>query len=202
MAFYRKLRVRRINRLVEHGFLRDEAINLTALKTRYPSGLTITQSIVLGRPYIKAMMRDRLAKLRQSQKDGLSLEEYRRQIYKDYADKGWLKPDGTLDYWAMFRWWRDKAISEGKDTGSPPPKARVYDPSKPHKKVTSEGEIDKEWIAKQRKGYANRDKALGSPRGVTKPQWIEELRESMRTAESPQQRAQFRQQIVNLGGTP
>lgn len=201
MAWYKRLRVRRINRLTGYGFLREETINLTALKTRYTSGRTITQSIVLGRPYIQMMLRDRLAKYRQAQRDGLSLAEYKRQIYKDYADKGWIKPDGTPDYWAMIRWNREEAIRQGKETGSPPPKPRVYDPSKPHKKLTPTGKIDKEYIAAQRKQYQKRDTASGKPSKVSKSQWIEQLRESARTAKTPERQRQFEQQIRRLGGT-
>jgi len=197
---YRPLRQRRINRLEKYGFTHSEAINLTWLKTVYPSGEVRHSSIILNRPYVKLMMRERYKKYRQAIKERVSKAEWRRRVNKEYEDNGWLTPKGTPDYWAMFRFYYKKSIQLGDY--KPPPQKRTYDPDKPHKKRTGEGLIDREHIKRQRAKY--KAKTLTQPRvvsGDTK-QWIEQLKTSMREAKTTQQREQFRKQIENLGGTP
>ena len=152
MAWYRKLRLRRIARWMANGFFRKEAVKLTALEGRNPfTGRTFSVSLPVTRTYVKAMMRHRYAMYRQAQKEGLSNAEYERRVYDYYASKGWINPDGSLDYWAEIRDYQRKTDYRFRQARTP------YDPSKPHKKL-KDGEIDKAHIASQRKRYQKQAK--------------------------------------------
>ncbi len=217
---YKRLRLRRINRLIESGFSNQEARNFTAMKTLYPDGTTRITSIILSRPYVRLMMRERRAKYRQAQKRGMSKAAFQRINSQEYIDRGWLTK-GTPDYWKMFRHYYNQAIRLG--LYRPPPKK--YDPSKPHKKLVGE-QIDREYVRKQSQKYRDRERG-GKPKGfvsaqydadgkliggltrdertgrykaVTSSEWISQLRESMNKAKTPEQKEQFRKQIERLGG--
>lgn len=197
---YKRLRLRRINRLLEHGFSKQEARQLTGMRTVYPDGSIRVSTIILNRPYIRMMMRDRRRKLRQADKEGLSRAEFFRRTYQDYLDKGWITPTGDIDYWKEFRYYYNQAVRLG--AYKPPPEKRTYDPNKPHKKKTADGLIDREHVRRQAAKYRAKTEAV--PRAVSgdRAVWIEQLKASMKDAKTPEQREQFRQQIIRLGGQP
>ncbi|KKN50925.1 hypothetical protein LCGC14_0627900 [marine sediment metagenome] len=222
---YKRLRLRRMNRLVESGFSKQEARNFTAMKTTYPDGSVTINTIILNRPYIRLMMRERRKQFRNAKKQRMSMTAFRSMIQQQYIDKGWLTPEGNPDYWRMFRYYYKQAITLG--SYKPPPEKRVYDPDKPHKKKVGE-QLDREHIKKQAQKYRDRER-VGTPKGfvstqydadgkllggvmrdehtgqykaVASSEWIKQLRQSMKEAKTPEQKAQFQKQIEKLGGNP
>jgi len=165
MAKYRKLRLRRISRLSEIGYSRREALSWTAMRTEYPDGSIRFSSIVLSRPYTRLMLRDRYKKYLKAKENGLTDAEFRKQIFDEYVSRGWITKDGRPDIWAELRWWRRQAIKLGMY--EPRKYPRRYDSSKPHRKLSAGGGIDRAHVRRQAKKYRD-NKKEAKAKGVIK----------------------------------
>lgn len=190
-----KLRVRRINRWMLNGFSRQEALNLTALKSVNKwTNQEYTVAIPTTRPYTKAMLRHRASMLRQAKKDGITAKEYWQRVYNYYKDNGWLTPDGKIDYWAELRHYQRQ--TDYHWAGKRPP----YDPNKPHKKKDREGGIDYSHTRKQAKKYRSKGQATTKFKGKppTRDKLLETARTSLRNAKTPKQREIAQRWIDNL----
>lgn len=195
-----KLRVRRVNRWMANGFTRQEALQLSAMKsTNKWTGETRAIPIPTTRPYARAMLRQRAAILRQAKRDGITATEYRKRVYDYYKSNGWLTPDGKPDYWAEIRHYQRQ--TDYHRIGKHPP----YDPSKPHKKKGGEGGIDYSHTRRQAKGYRAEGKLKATMPTRTPPdkdKLIQMARTGYRNATTPKKREVFEQWIRNLGERP
>jgi len=109
MAF-RTRREARYLKLRQHGFLRFEARPLSKVPTRVC-------------PYLRAMMKERLKQMRDSQKMGRTLRQYEDSIKELYRTNKWLKKNRVgkivADPWRMFRDYEDKYKAKFPQYSSP-----------------------------------------------------------------------------------
>lgn len=136
MPRYKPMRQRRINRLVDAGFTHKEAVGLTGLRHN-------------GKPVIvlKRKMTKNLLKARKRRDIGL----------KDYANDflALARRSDDPEAWSIFRYYHRQAIDAGVMEETP----RKYDPNKPHKKLTSDGRIDRDHIRRQAANYREKQRA-------------------------------------------
>lgn len=136
MPRFKPMRQRRINRLREAGFSYQEAVGLTGLRQA-------------GKPVIvlKRKMTKNLIKARKRRDIGL----------KDYATDflDIARDTDSPEAWAIFRYYHRQAIDAGVITETP----RKYDPNKPHKKLASDGRIDRDHVRQQAATYREKQRA-------------------------------------------
>jgi len=103
--------------------------------------------------------------------------------------------------WALWRRYYNDAVRRRGQPGGYTPPPKHYDPSKPHKKLTSEGKVDTQYTSK----YERDRRAKGKSKGVvapapsgTKEEFIKGLERTLGVTTDPQRRKQLQQQIDNL----
>jgi len=176
-------------------------------------------------PYTKTMIqeRKRIRRTFNYQADKLDWSDTRRKdewreiIRSLYQDNKWIKPTEEYrigrtryqaDPWAMFRYYRKKAIVS--DDYTPKKSRRKYDPTRSHKKLTPSGRIDRDHVRAQRAKYKRKARVSKSGNALSAraltgdtSAWISQMQERLKDPNlSPQQRKQFEQSIRNLGGQP
>lgn len=137
MPRYKPMRQKRINRLRESGFTQKEAVGLTGLKQ---NGRPV---VVLNRKVVKDMMRARRKQII------VDLAFYTQDLLDVARDTD------TTEAWAIFRYYHRMAIDSGAIEETP----RKYDPNKPHKKLTAEGQIDRDHVNLKKREYRERQKS-------------------------------------------
>ncbi len=103
--------------------------------------------------------------------------------------------------WALWRKYYNDAIRRRGQPGGYTPPPRKYDPTQPHKRLTSEGKVDTQYTsAYERKRRAT---AKGGQRAAPTPparreDFIKGLERTLAVTTEPQRRRQLQQQIDNL----
>lgn len=137
MPRYKPMRQRRINRLQEAGFTHKEAVGLTGLRH---NGKPV---IVLKRKLTRDMMKAR--------------KRSRKYEIKDAYDSSFAMAQdlNTNEAWKIFKYYRRQAIDSGVIDETP----RKYDSNKPHKKLTADGQIDRDHVRRQAAHYREKQRA-------------------------------------------
>ncbi len=103
--------------------------------------------------------------------------------------------------WALWRRYYNDAIRRRGQPGGYIPPPRQYDPTQPHKKLTSEGKVNTQYTSeyerRRRAEAKGKGKVAPTPSG-TKEGFITQLELQLKVTSNPQRHQQLQQQIDNL----
>ena len=103
--------------------------------------------------------------------------------------------------WALWRKYYNDALKRRGQPGGYTPPPRQYDPGKPHKKLTSGGQVDTGYTSEYERSRRASPKGRGGvvpTLSSTKEGFITQLEMQLKVTADPQRRRQLQQQIDNL----